>query len=116
MIGITAARPAMASARRRSPAASRKSRSATSSALRRSSFLLFPVPHDGEVDLFQSRPLDHLAVLLQPGGTGQGVDVAGGQEAAPRHDPDLAGERLRLFHVVGADDQRRAAGTELLEV
>src|ERR1700716_3455486 len=92
MIGITAARPTMASTSRRSPAASRKSRSATRSALCRSSFIFFPVPDDREVDLLQARPLDHLAVLFEPGGSDQGVEVAGCEQPATGHDPDLTGQ------------------------
>src|ERR1700694_5929761 len=79
-IGMTTARPTLASASRRSPAASRKSRSATRSALRRSSFILFPVPHDGEVDLLQGRPLDDLAALLEASGARERVEVAGGEQ------------------------------------
>src|ERR1700694_5594277 len=114
MTGITAARPTMASTSRRSPAASRKSRSATSSALRRSSLILFPIPDDGEVDLFEGGPLDDLAVLLEARGAGQGVEVPGRDQPAPGHDPDFAGQHLRLLHVVGADDQRRTPRAELL--
>src|ERR1700694_1738527 len=87
-IGITTARPTMARVSRRSPAASRKSRSATRSALRRSSFILFPVPHDGEVDLLQGGPLDDLAMSLQAGGARQRMEVAGGEQPASGHDPD----------------------------
>src|SRR5437588_2750556 len=115
-IGITAARPAMANASRRSPAASRKSLSATNSALRRSSFTLTSVPDDGQVDLFERRALDDLAAFLQTGSAHKLRQLPDREQPAAGHDPDLARQGLCLLQVVRADDQRRPLRTQLLQV
>src|SRR5919204_5685377 len=103
-IGITSVRPPMAIAKRRSPAASRRSRKPTSAVLCRFSLIIQFAPDDRQVDLLQRRQLPHLLAQLQARAAAQVTKVAVGEELAAGHDPDAPRERFRLLHRMGADD------------
>src|SRR5581483_10670045 len=92
--------------RRSSLTASRRSRTATSRALRRSSLgKLMVVSHDREVDVLQGRQLADLLPRFETGSPAQLGKVAHRERPAGGHDADVPGELLRLLHAVRADDQ-----------
>src|SRR2546430_546744 len=121
-IGIASVSPTIATMRRSSLTASRRSRLATRAALRRSSSgQLTPVVSpfvvdDGEVDVLEGRELAHLLVRLKSRMAAQLDHVANRQRATAGHDPYVAGKLLRLVHAVRADDERAAALLQVLEV
>src|SRR6266567_400136 len=126
--GIAMVNPTMARMRRSSLTASRRSRAATSPALRRSrsSQLMLVVArvagNDREVDVLQSRQLAHLAPHLQPRPNAQGRHVPDGERAAGGHDADRSvaivrcAEVLGLVHVVRADHERAAVCLQVFEI
>src|SRR5579859_1751840 len=119
-IGIATVSATMARTRRSSLTASRRSRLATSAALRRSRLgqlmVARLVAHDREVDVLQGRQLAHLLARGQSRRAAQLGQVADREGAPGRHDPDLLTEGFRLLHAVSADHQRAALGLEVLQV
>src|ERR1700680_3357016 len=112
-IGMATVSATMATIRRSSLTASRRSRLATRAALRRSSLgQLMVVLDDGEVDVLQGRQLAQLAPRRQARTAAQLGQVADGERATGGHDADLSraalDEVLGLFHAVRADDERAA--------
>src|SRR2546422_9877734 len=77
---------------------------------------LMVVPHDCEIDVLQGRHLTQLSPNLQPGTPAQLLYVTHCQRTAGGHDPDVAGERFRLLHAVGADHQPTAVVLQALQV
>src|SRR5438105_4748290 len=126
--GIATLSPTMAMMRRSSVTASRRSRAATSPALRRSRFsqLTLMVARvlgdDGEIDVLQRRQITQLATHLQSGPDPQRSQVPDGQRAAGGHDADRrvpivrCAEVLGLVHVVSADHERAAVRLQVFEV
>src|SRR5690349_13851527 len=116
-MGMASVRPTMATIRRSSLTASRRSRTATSAALRRSSFgQLMVVAHDREVDVLQGRQLADFLPRLQAGTTAQ-LDHAADRERAPGgHDADFACQMLRLLHAVRADHKSAAFRLQVFQV
>src|SRR5438876_524285 len=116
-MGIASVSPTIARMRRSSLTASRRSRAATSAALRGSNFgQITMVVHNREVDVLQRRQLAHLLAHLQTGASAQLDQVAYRKRAAGGHDPDVSSKVLGLFHAVGADDERAAFPLQILEI
>src|SRR5882672_10074326 len=94
-IGIASVRPTIARMRRSSLTASRRSRVATSAALRRSNFgQITMVVHNREVYVLQRRELAHLLAHLQAGAATQLPQAADRQRASAGHDSDVARQVL----------------------
>src|SRR6266550_2814393 len=107
----------MAASKRSSLIASRRSRFATNAALRRSRLgQLMVIPHDREVDVLQCRQLAHLHARFQSGTPAQVAKLTDVERQPARHDADLAGKALGLFHAVSADHQRAAFLLESFEI
>src|SRR5438445_52195 len=116
-MGIASVSPTIARMSRSSLTASRRSRAATSAALRRSNFgQITMVVHNREVDVLQRRQLAHLLAHLQTGASAQLDQVAYRKRAAGGHDPDVSSKVLGLFHAVGADDERTAFPLQIVEI
>src|SRR5205085_10309353 len=111
-----------ATIRRSSLIASRRSRPATSAALRRSSFgqltwvFASLVSDNREVDVLERRQLTHFLTGLQSGVAPKLDDVADRQGPSAGHDADVAGKLFRLLHAVRADDERAAVLLQVFEV
>src|SRR5690348_12592001 len=122
--GMATARPTIATMRRSSLIASRRSRAATSPALCRSrlSKLIVVVAHYREVDVLQGRELAHLVSHRQSGSNTQRRHVSDRQRAPGGHDADRGvavvrcAEVLGLVHVVRADHERAAVCLQIFEV
>src|SRR5205823_809159 len=123
--GIARVSATMAAIRRSSLTASRRSRLATSAALRRSSFgqltLIDPlavprVSDDREIDVLQRRELAYLLARLEAGATAELDHASDRQSAAGGHDSDVACQLLGLVHAVGADHQRATFLLQVFEV
>src|SRR5712691_6818825 len=118
--GIASVSATMAAISRSSLVASRRSRFATSAALRRSSFgqlmVAYVVADDREIDVLQGWKLDHLLARLQARATAQFDHAADGECAPGGHDPYFAGQCFGFVHAVGADHERAAFLLEVLEV
>src|SRR5256886_8000137 len=116
-MGIASVSPTIARMRRSSLTASRRSRPATSAALRRSNFgQITLVFHNREVDVLQRRQLAHLLTHLQTGAAAKLDQVADRQRPAGGHASDVPSQVLCLVHAVPADDERAALPLQILEI
>src|SRR5256885_7999177 len=116
-MGIASVSPTIARMRRSSLTASRRSRPATSAALRRSNFgQITLVVHNREVDVLQRRQLAHLLTHLQTGAAAKLDQVADRKRPTGGHDSDVPSQVLCLFHAVRADDERAALPLQILEI
>src|SRR5216683_2972936 len=118
--GIASVSATMAAISRSSLVASRRSRFATSAALRRSSLgqlmVAQVVADNREIDVLEGRKLEHLLARLQARAAAQLDHAADGERAPGGHDPNVAGQGLGLVHAVGADDERAAFLLQVLQV
>src|SRR5258706_9414011 len=74
------------------------------------------VTQDREVDVMQCWQLAQLDARLQAGAPAQVAKLTDLERQPVRHDSDLAGKALSLFHAVRADHQRAALLLESFEI